>query len=67
MSEAFIECYNSSKNTNTPFALKVFISGRNRLEDPGAKALSEAFKVGNTLKRQIFIIYYGDLQLYLQN
>lgn len=50
LSEAFIECHNSSKNTTTPFALKVFISGRNRLEDPGAKALSEAFKILGSLE-----------------
>ena len=45
LSEAFIESHKSSKAAGCPFSLKVFISGRNRLEDPGAKSLSEAFKV----------------------
>ncbi|XP_065684825.1 ran GTPase-activating protein 1 isoform X3 [Hydra vulgaris] len=47
LADAFITCHNSSKLTRTPFALKVFISGRNRLENEGAKALSEAFKIIN--------------------
>ena len=45
LSEAFIDCHKSSTAAGTPFALKVFISGRNRLENEGAKALSKAFKV----------------------
>uniref|UniRef100_T2MG60 Ran GTPase-activating protein 1 n=1 Tax=Hydra vulgaris TaxID=6087 RepID=T2MG60_HYDVU len=50
LADAFITCHNSSKLTRTPFALKVFISGRNRLENEGAKALSEAFKILGSLE-----------------
>lgn len=50
LSEAFLECHASSTEVGTPFALKVFISGRNRLEDPGAKDLSKAFKVLGSLE-----------------
>ena len=48
LSEAFIKCHELSSLTGSPFALKVFISGRNRLEDEGAKALSKAFKILGT-------------------
>jgi len=50
LSEAFICCHESSTAAGTPFALKVFISGRNRLEDEGAKALSKAFKILGSLE-----------------
>jgi Ran GTPase-activating protein 1 len=50
LSEAFIKCHESSSLTGSPFALKVFISGRNRLEDEGAKALSKAFKILGSLE-----------------
>jgi len=50
LSEAFIQCHESSSLCGTPFALKVFISGRNRLEDEGAKALSKAFKILGSLE-----------------
>ncbi|XP_078600658.1 ran GTPase-activating protein 1-like isoform X2 [Branchiostoma floridae x Branchiostoma japonicum] len=50
LSEALIECHTASSTEGKPLALKVFISGRNRLENPGAKALSKAFKVIGTLE-----------------
>lgn len=50
LSEAFIKCHESSSLAGCPFALKVFISGRNRLEDEGAKALSKAFKILGSLE-----------------
>lgn len=50
LSEAFIECHESSRNSGEIFSLKTFISGRNRLEDPGATALSKAFKVLGSLE-----------------
>lgn len=50
LSEAFIDCHKSSTAAGTPFALKVFISGRNRLENEGAKALSKAFKTLGSLE-----------------
>lgn len=48
LAEALTECYNCSKKQGKPLALKVFIAGRNRLENEGAKALSEVFKVRET-------------------
>lgn len=39
------DTYKSSSAQGKPLALKVFISGRGRLENEGAKALSEIFKV----------------------
>ncbi|XP_066287641.1 ran GTPase-activating protein 1-like [Branchiostoma lanceolatum] len=50
LSEALIECHTASSAEGKPLALKVFISGRNRLENPGAKALSKAFKIIGTLE-----------------
>lgn len=47
LASALIDCYNCSKNEGKPLALKVFIAGRNRLENEGAKALSQVFKVSN--------------------
>lgn len=45
LASALTDCYNCSKKEGKPLALKVFIAGRNRLENEGAKALSEVFKV----------------------
>ena len=45
LSEALIDCHTTSSEAGTPLKLKVFISGRNRLENPGAKSLAEAFQV----------------------
>ncbi|XP_019646816.1 PREDICTED: ran GTPase-activating protein 1-like isoform X1 [Branchiostoma belcheri] len=50
LSEALIECHTASSAEGKPLALKVFISGRNRLENPGATALSKAFKIIGTLE-----------------
>jgi len=40
-----MECYEKSKKAGKPLALKVFVSGRGRLENDGSIALSEPFKV----------------------
>ena len=45
MAESLIACHKKSSSEGKPLALKVFIAGRNRLENPGATALAEAFKV----------------------
>ncbi|XP_035825246.1 ran GTPase-activating protein 1 [Aplysia californica] len=45
LAECLTECHKSSLAAGRPLALKVFISGRNRLENDGAKALAAAFKV----------------------
>ncbi|CAH1123149.1 unnamed protein product [Ceutorhynchus assimilis] len=50
LASALTDCYNSSKQEGKPLALKVFIAGRNRLENDGAKALSEVFKLIGTLE-----------------
>ena len=39
------DTYVASSAQGKPLALKVFVSGRGRLENEGAKALSEVFKV----------------------
>ena len=38
-------CYEKSVAAGQPLALKLFVSGRGRLESEGSKALSEVFKV----------------------
>jgi len=45
LADSLMECYTLSVKAGTPLALRVFVSGRGRLEDEGAKALSKAFKV----------------------
>ena len=43
-------CFKASSAAGTPLALRVFISGRGRLENDGSTALSEVFKVSRTGK-----------------
>ncbi|XP_030839769.1 ran GTPase-activating protein 1 [Strongylocentrotus purpuratus] len=50
MAEALITCHEKSSKAGKPLALKVFIAGRNRLENPGATALAKAFKIIGTLE-----------------
>lgn len=50
LANALLDCYECSKKQGKPLALKIFIAGRNRLENEGAKALAEVFNV-----RSIFI------------
>lgn len=50
LASALLDCYNSSKKQGKPLALKVFIAGRNRLENDGAKALAEVFRTIGTLE-----------------
>lgn len=45
LAECLLECHRSSVADGQPLSLCVFISGRNRLENDGATALSAAFKV----------------------
>lgn len=48
LAKALSECYDCSVGAGRPLQLKVFIAGRNRLENDGAKALSQFFqKVGS--------------------
>nr|XP_023018802.1 LOW QUALITY PROTEIN: ran GTPase-activating protein 1-like [Leptinotarsa decemlineata] len=50
LASALTDCYNCSKKDGKPLALKVFIAGRNRLENEGAKALASVFKMIGTLE-----------------
>lgn len=52
LSKALLDCYKSSKEQGKPLSLKVFIAGRNRLENNGAKALAEVFKVKYNLNEK---------------
>ncbi len=45
LAKCLLDCYKNSVAAGTPLALKVFVSGRGRLENEGSKALAEAFKV----------------------
>lgn len=48
LADALYQCHASSVAAGKPLKLKVFIAGRNRLENDGAKALSQFFhKVGS--------------------
>lgn len=40
-----MDCYNASKSNEKPLPLRVFVAGRNRLENEGTTALSKVFKV----------------------
>jgi len=45
ISDCLISSHAESKKTGRPLSLKVFVAGRNRLENEGALALAEAFRV----------------------
>lgn len=54
LAKALLDCHaNSLKETSKPLALKVFIAGRNRLENEGATALSEVFKKLTSLEEVV--------------
>ncbi|XP_078082201.1 ran GTPase-activating protein 1-like [Mustelus asterias] len=50
LAKALKECYEKSSAKGQPLALKVFVAGRNRLENDGAVALAEAFRLIGTLE-----------------
>ncbi|KAL1130778.1 hypothetical protein AAG570_012019 [Ranatra chinensis] len=50
LASALMECYNKSKEDGTPLCLRVFIAGRNRLENEGATALAAVFKALKSLE-----------------
>ncbi|XP_041033826.1 ran GTPase-activating protein 1b isoform X1 [Carcharodon carcharias] len=50
LAAALSECHRVSSALGKPMALKVFIAGRNRLENEGAIALADAFKSIGTLE-----------------
>lgn len=45
LAAALKECHRKSSAQGKPLALKIFVAGRNRLENDGATALAEAFGV----------------------
>ncbi|KAM8929937.1 ran GTPase-activating protein 1 isoform 2-T2 [Pelodytes ibericus] len=50
LAAALTECHKKSSAVGKPLALKVFVAGRNRLENDGATALAEAFRGIGTLE-----------------
>ncbi|VDO29480.1 unnamed protein product [Onchocerca flexuosa] len=50
IAKALIQCHANARKDGQNFQLKTFIAGRNRLEDPGAFALAEAFQVLGSLE-----------------
>uniref|UniRef100_A0A8C7M5Y0 Ran GTPase-activating protein 1 n=1 Tax=Oncorhynchus kisutch TaxID=8019 RepID=A0A8C7M5Y0_ONCKI len=50
LAAALTECYKQSSSQGTPLGLKVFIAGRNRLENDGATALAQAFQLMGSLE-----------------
>ena len=45
LSKALLECHEEALKAGQKLTLEVFVCGRNRLEDVGARALSQVFKV----------------------
>jgi Ran GTPase-activating protein 1 len=50
LAQSLLACHTKSVEAGTPFALKVFVAGRNRLENEGAKALAEVFAAIKSLE-----------------
>ncbi|XP_040263456.1 ran GTPase-activating protein 1 [Bufo bufo] len=50
LAAALTACHKTSSSLGKPLALKVFVAGRNRLENDGATALAEAFRLIGTLE-----------------
>lgn len=54
LAKALLDCHeNSLKETKKPFELKVFIAGRNRLENEGATALANVFEKLTSLEEVV--------------
>ncbi|KAK5616125.1 Ran GTPase-activating protein 1 [Crenichthys baileyi] len=50
LAASLIQCHKQSRENNTPLNLKVFVAGRNRLENDGATALAQAFQLMGSLE-----------------
>ncbi|XP_075150152.1 ran GTPase activating protein [Haematobia irritans] len=50
LSKALLDCHRTSTAAGTPLKLKVFITGRNRLENDGAKAIAKIFSTIKTFE-----------------
>ncbi|KAG7239411.1 hypothetical protein INR49_028881 [Caranx melampygus] len=46
LAASLIQCHKKSSAESTPLSLRVFVAGRNRLENDGATALAQAFQPG---------------------
>ncbi|XP_071563994.1 ran GTPase-activating protein 1 [Temnothorax nylanderi] len=53
LAKALEKCHENSSKEGTPLALKVFIVGRNRLENEGAQALASVFERLKTLEEVV--------------
>ncbi|KAM4530310.1 ran GTPase-activating protein 1-like isoform 2-T2 [Odontesthes bonariensis] len=50
LAAALTHCHKKSSAVDTPLSLKVFVAGRNRLENDGATALAQAFQLIGSLE-----------------
>lgn len=50
LAASLIQCHKSSSAEGSPLSLKVFVAGRNRLENDGAIALAQAFQLMGSLE-----------------
>ncbi|XP_061568044.1 ran GTPase-activating protein 1a isoform X2 [Cololabis saira] len=50
LAASLIQCHKKSSTEGTPLSLKVFVAGRNRLENDGATALAQAFQMMGSLE-----------------
>ncbi|XP_056263589.1 ran GTPase-activating protein 1a isoform X3 [Pseudoliparis swirei] len=50
LAASLIQCHKNSSAEGTPLGLKVFVAGRNRLENDGATALAQAFQLMGSLE-----------------
>ncbi|XP_041671167.1 ran GTPase-activating protein 1b [Cheilinus undulatus] len=50
LAEALTECHRQSSALGAPLKLRVFVAGRNRLENEGASALAKAFQLMGSLE-----------------
>ncbi|XP_014474387.1 PREDICTED: ran GTPase-activating protein 1 [Dinoponera quadriceps] len=53
LAQALLKCHENSSKEGNPLALKVFIVGRNRLENEGAQALASVFNELKTLEEVV--------------
>lgn len=67
LSKALIDLHDNAQKAGSPLQLRVFIGGRNRLENTGAKAMSNAFRTLKTLEEIVLlqnsIFYQGIISL----
>ncbi|KAH8413027.1 hypothetical protein KR009_007450 [Drosophila setifemur] len=55
LSKALIDLHENAKKAGSPLQLRVFIGGRNRLENAGAKALANAFRTLKTFEEIVLM------------